>query len=176
MRLSLGPLCRPPPAPWQRGVGRGGETDSGEVSPCPSGFTASDLGPLRTSPVGIWSVCLSLGLSVDGVPPSSRVVGFSLVGFRGCSRRSGGRACTTHLLAAAASCGPTTAVRLGSAARRLPAGVPDLSICHRPCWPLLRTVTCGLSCLISAADAGGGRRLLWRRCCSALTSWMFCVF
>lgn len=85
VRLSLGPLCRPPQPlaawgrPWEDGQ-RGGVSVSRFWLPA-----ASDLGPLRTSPVGIWSVCLSLGLSVDGVPPSSRVVGFSLVGFRDCS-------------------------------------------------------------------------------------------
>lgn len=43
-------------------------------------------------------------------------------------------------------------------------------------WPPLRVVTCGPSCFISAADAGGGRWLPWRRHCSALTSQVFCVF
>ena len=67
-----------PPAAWEWLWGRDG---SGKVSLRPSGFAASNLGPPRTSPLGILSVCPSLGLSVDGVPPGSSVVGFSLVGF-----------------------------------------------------------------------------------------------
>lgn len=125
-------LCRTLPSPRQRGDGRGGEMASKEVSPRPSGFTASDLGPPRTSPVGIWSVCPGLGLSVDGVPPGSRVVGSAWRGFRVAPPGQEAAPAPAHLCVAAASHRPTAAVRLGSAARCLSADVPAPSVHRRP--------------------------------------------
>lgn len=131
MRLSPGPLQNSP-SPPQRGDGRGRETASGEVSLRPSGFTASDLGPPHTSPVGIRSVCPSLGISVDGVPPGSGVVGSAWRGFGVAPPGQEAVPAPAHLLVAAASHRPTAAVHLGSVARRLSADVPAPSTHCRP--------------------------------------------
>lgn len=56
-------LPAPVPWGWPRGHGRG------EVSPHSSGITASDLRSQCPFSVGIWSVCPSWGLSVDGGLP-----------------------------------------------------------------------------------------------------------
>ena len=143
VRLSPG-LCRTLPAPRQRGDGRGRETASGELSPRPSGFPASDLGPPHTSPVGIWSVCPSLGLCRRG-PTRLWGGGVSLEGFRGCSPRSGGRA---HTRTPPRGCSEPPSHRRGA-----PGVCSPSSVCRRPCpvCPLPTLSSTGHSCTWSPA-------------------------